>query len=65
VTLHGPKGCVTLGRIAGLARERELDGTREDRELVRLRFRSVEDLHRGDLLALLHEHRDAVLAHAR
>ncbi|MCU0960148.1 MAG: excinuclease ABC subunit UvrA [Pirellulaceae bacterium] len=65
MTLHGPKGCVTLGRIAGLARERELDGTREDRELVRLRFRSVEDLHRGDLVALLHEHRDAVLAHAR
>ncbi len=61
LTLTGPKGLVTLGRLAGLARDRELDATREDRDLVRLKFRTVEDLHKGDLLALLQEHRSAVM----
>ena len=28
ITLHGPKGLVTLGRLAGLARDRELDESR-------------------------------------
>ncbi len=61
ITLHGPKGLVTLGRLAGLARDRELDESREDRDLVRLRFRTVEDLHRGDVMEFLQEHQRAVL----
>ena len=60
ITLHGPKGCATLGRLTGLAHDREVDATRSDRDLVRLRFRTVEDLHKGDLIAFLREHRDAV-----
>ncbi|MHB0957758.1 MAG: excinuclease ABC subunit UvrA [Pirellulaceae bacterium] len=62
IALQGPKGCVTLGRIAAIARERELDATRPDRDLVRLKFRTVEDLHQGDLNAFLKEHQAAVLA---
>jgi excinuclease ABC subunit A len=62
MVLQGPKGCVTLGRIAEIAQDRELDATRPDRDLVRLKFRTVEDLHQGDLIAFLKEHRDAVLA---
>ena len=60
-TLNGPKGCVTLGRLTGLAHDRELDATREDRDLVRLKFRTTEDLHKGDVMQLLIEHRDAVM----
>ncbi len=60
LTLTGPKGCATLGRLAGLGRDRELDATRQDRDLVRIKFRTVEDLHHGDLMAFLVEHRDAV-----
>ncbi len=36
IVLQGPKGCVTLGRIAEIAQDRELDATRPDRDLVRL-----------------------------
>ena len=59
--LTGPKGCATLGRLTGLARDRGLDATRPDRDVVQLRFRTVEDLHKGDLVAFLQDHRDAVL----
>ncbi len=65
VTLTGPKGLVTLGRLTGLARDRELDATRDDRDLVRLKFQSVEDLHRGDLRVFFQEHRDAILVQSR
>lgn len=61
LTLTGPKGCVTLGRLAGLAYDRHLDATRHDRDLVQLTFRSTADLHKGDLVALLEEHKNAVL----
>jgi excinuclease ABC subunit A len=57
MTLIGPKGGVTLGRIAEIAHERELDATAPDRDFVRLRFRTVEDLHKGDLVTFLEEHK--------
>jgi excinuclease ABC subunit A len=62
LTLTGPKGCVTFGQLAELARDRQLDATREDRDLVRLKFRTVKDLHRGDVRGFLEQHRDATLA---
>jgi excinuclease ABC subunit A len=57
--LTGPKDGVTLGRLLPLARSRELDNTRPDRDLVKLSFRTLDDLHKGDLLEFLKEHRDA------
>ena len=60
LVLQGPKGSVTLGRIAEIGWQRELDATRPDRDLVRLRFRTVDDLHRGDLAVFLREHQAAV-----
>jgi hypothetical protein len=48
-----------LGRLLPLARTRELDNTHPDRDLVKLGFRTLEDLHRGDLVEFLTEHRDA------
>jgi excinuclease ABC subunit A len=61
LALTGPKGCVTLGRLTGLGRDRELDATRASADIVKLRFRTVEDLHKGDVMALLQEHKAAVL----
>ncbi|MFO7904840.1 MAG: excinuclease ABC subunit UvrA [Pirellulaceae bacterium] len=61
LTLTGPKGCVTMGRLAGFARDRRLDCTRSDRDLVHLTFVTKEDLQNGDLAALLAEHKDAAV----
>jgi excinuclease ABC subunit A len=61
--LTGPKGRVTLGELTGLARDRELDAARDGHDLVRLKFRTVEDLHKGDLLAFLQKHKQ-ITAHA-
>jgi excinuclease ABC subunit A len=62
--LTGPKDGVTLGRLLPLAHSRELDSTRPDRDLVKLGFRTLADLHRGDLFEFLKEHRDATLLQA-
>ena len=54
--LRGPKGSIALGRLAELGRDRSLDTTATDSDIVRLSFRTLEDLHRGDLPQLLQEH---------
>jgi excinuclease ABC subunit A len=56
VVLSGPKGATSLGRIAELGYDRDFDATREDRDLAKLRFRSLDDLRRGDLRQFLQEH---------
>ncbi len=61
LVLTGPKDGVTLGRLTSLARERELDSSRADRDLVKLGFRTAADLHKGDLSEFLQEHRDATM----
>ncbi len=55
LVLRAPKNRVALGRIAHLARDRSLDATHEDRDVVKLRFRTLEDLERGDLANFLKE----------
>jgi excinuclease ABC subunit A len=59
--LQGPKNLIGFGRVTSLAWERELDATRPDRDLIRLRFRTVEDLQQGDLADFLREHLAGVL----
>ncbi|MHB1037060.1 MAG: excinuclease ABC subunit UvrA [Pirellulales bacterium] len=54
--LTGPKGRLALGRATGLGRSRELDGSRPDRDVLKLSFQSSEDLARGDLAVFLSEH---------
>ncbi|MFW6169273.1 MAG: excinuclease ABC subunit UvrA [Planctomycetota bacterium] len=61
LTLSGPKGCITMGRVADLARDCHLDSTRPDRDLVHLAFGTTDDLQEGDLVALLTEHKHAVV----
>lgn len=59
VLLSGPKDRVTLGRIADLAAKRELDTSRADKDIVKLRFTSSNYLAHGDLKTFLCEHLDA------
>jgi excinuclease ABC subunit A len=56
LSLISPKGTVAFGRVRNLAAERELDGKRGDRDVLILKFKSVDDLHKGDLVAFLKEH---------
>ncbi|MGI9455520.1 MAG: excinuclease ABC subunit UvrA [Aeoliella sp.] len=61
LVLNGPKGAFQLGRVTDLAAEQSLDNDSENRDRVRLHFKSLEDLQRGDLEDFLKEHLDTVL----
>jgi len=54
--LNAPKGAIPLGRFADLGCDRELDERHTGYDVVKLCFRTVEDLHRGDLGDFLQEH---------
>ncbi len=56
LTLSGPKGHVARGQIMELGYERELDDSKERYDSVKIKFRKVEDLHRGDLVGFLKNH---------
>ena len=60
--LNGPKNVIGFGRVTGLAWDREFDDTRPDRDLIRLRFRTLDDVRQGDVIAFLQEHLAAVSA---
>ena len=62
LSLNSPKGSIALGRVRELGFDRDLDGKRSDRDFVVLKFRSIDDLHRGDLIAFLKEHLAIVTA---
>ena len=55
LTLQGPRGRFALGRVTDLGHEPEFD-TGPELDLIRLKFRSVDDLKRGDLPGFLREH---------
>ena len=58
--LTGPKGKFPLGSIIDLAAEREVISDRDDCDSIRLRFKSMDDLTKGDLKGFLAEHLEAV-----
>jgi excinuclease ABC subunit A len=60
LALCGPKGQFAMGRVADLGQEPEFDATRADTDIIKLRFITEEDLHRGDLQELLRQHAVAV-----
>ena len=60
LTLTGPKNAIGLGRIANLGGDRDLDGSQSERDHLRIRFRTLDDIERGDLTAFLREHLRAV-----
>ena len=58
VYLHliGPKGRFAQGRIAGLGFDAQVNGEKPGMDVLRMKFRSAEDLQRGDLAGFLKEH---------
>jgi excinuclease ABC subunit A len=60
MTLTGPKGDFAMGRIAELGVEPDFDARGAETDVVKLRFISEDDLHRGDLEQFLQEHLQAV-----
>jgi excinuclease ABC subunit A len=56
LVLNGPKGAFQLGGVAELGSERALATERDDRDQVRLRFTSIEELHDGRFEAFLKTH---------
>jgi excinuclease ABC subunit A len=56
LTLTSPKGAVSRGQIAELGCDRELEESRDKEDVVKIKFRTAEDLHRGDLVSFLKEH---------
>ncbi len=59
--LFGPKNAVGFGRVASLAHDRDLDATRPDCDVIRLRFLKPADLKKGDFAAFLREHLAAAI----
>ena len=56
LVLHGPKNAMAFGRISNIGFDREFDGGSPDRDQIKIRFRTLDDLGRGDLEAVLEEH---------
>jgi excinuclease ABC subunit A len=54
--LTGPKGRFAQGRITGLGFDAQVDGEKTGMDVLRIKFRSTEDLRRGELAAFLKEH---------
>ena len=57
LTLTGPKGRFALGRLTGLGREPELDATRPDADLIRLKLATTEEVANPELGRFLKEHK--------
>ena len=49
-------GRFAQGRIAGLGFDAEVNGEKSDMDVLRIKFRSADDLNRGDLAGFLKEH---------
>ena len=56
LALTGPKGRHALGQIADLGRAVELDTSPENRDVIKLRFQSVDDLQHTKFSKFLAEH---------
>jgi excinuclease ABC subunit A len=63
LTLCGPKGRFTMGRIAELGAEPQFDGSRPKIDVIKLRFVTESDLERGGVEKFLREHAAAVIEH--
>jgi len=55
LVIRAPKGKVTLGRVSDIGFEQELNMNQEGCDLVKLRFRSTDDLARSHLARFLEE----------
>jgi excinuclease ABC subunit A len=60
LVLNGPKGAFQLGSVAELGAARELSTDGEDRDQVKLRFVTTEELHGGNVAAFLKVHLESL-----
>jgi excinuclease ABC subunit A len=60
VVLSGPKGAFQLGSVAELGTTRSLDTDGEDRDQVRLRFVTTDELHSENVAAFLRMHLESL-----
>ena len=60
VVLSSPKGTVAQGRVESLAHSVEVDAAHAKRDVIKMKFRTPDDLHRGDLEKFLEEHLQVV-----
>jgi excinuclease ABC subunit A len=60
LVLNGPKGAFQLGRVADIGAERSLSTDGENRDQVRTRFVTTDELHDGNLAAFLRVHLDSL-----
>jgi excinuclease ABC subunit A len=58
--LNGPKGAFQLGSVADLGSQRALETDSEDRDQVKLRFVSTDELHAENVAAFLQVHLDSL-----
>jgi excinuclease ABC subunit A len=56
LVLNGPKGAFQLGSLAAIGAERALSTDSEDRDQVKLRFVTTDELHSGNVAAFLKAH---------
>jgi hypothetical protein len=60
--LNGPKGAFQLGSVADLGAARALATDAEDRDQVKLRFVTTEELHSENVAAFLRAHLESLRA---
>jgi hypothetical protein len=60
VVLNGPKGAFQLGSVAELGTTRALDTDAEDRDQVKLRFVTTDELHSENVAAFLRMHLESL-----
>jgi len=56
LALFGPKNRFPMGRLTALGRDPQLDAERPDGDVILLKFRSTDDLARGNFPGFLEEH---------
>jgi hypothetical protein len=64
LVLNGPKGAFQLGSVAQIGAERTLSTDADDRDQVRLRFVTTEELHAENVAAFFRAHLDSLRAAA-
>jgi excinuclease ABC subunit A len=60
LVLNGPKGAFQLGSVAEIGAERSLATDGEDRDQVKLRFVTSDELHSDNVIAFLKMHLDSL-----
>jgi excinuclease ABC subunit A len=56
LALFGPKNRFPMGRLTDLGHDPDIDTERPEHDVIHLKFRSPDDLARGDLAGFLKEH---------